>query len=106
MHRLLSGEYEKIPTAFDGLSCYISHTPIFLASVFSFGVVRHGPHSGPRSIGQIKTGTYMVAIHQFIDDRHKDALANKYDPVKTPLRVEVMEDGQVIDITLPKELPD
>jgi len=48
----------------------------------------------------------MVAIHQFIDDRHKDALANKYDPVKTPLRVEVMEDGQVIDITLPKELPD
>jgi len=61
--------------------------------------------TGTYRIGEIKTGTYMVAIHQF-DEHHKDALANKYDPVKTPLRVEVNEEGQVIDIDLPKELPD
>jgi hypothetical protein len=62
--------------------------------------------TGTYRIGEIKTGTYMVAIHQFVDLRHRDALENKFDPVKTPLRVEVTEDGQVIDIDLPKELPD
>jgi hypothetical protein len=61
--------------------------------------------TGTYRIPQIRTGTYLVAIHQF-DERHQDALANKYDPVKTPLRVEVNEDGQVIDINLPKDLPD
>ena len=45
----------------------------------------------------------MVAIHQF-DERHMDSLQNKYDPVKTPLRVDVTDDGQVIDIDLPKDL--
>jgi hypothetical protein len=61
--------------------------------------------TGTYRIPEIRAGRYMVAIHQF-DERHQDALANKYDPVKTPLRVEVTEDGQVIDIDLPKEFPD
>ena len=60
--------------------------------------------TGTYRIPEIRSGRYMVAIHQF-DERHTDALANKYDPVKTPLRVDVDDDGQVIDIDLPKELP-
>ena len=60
--------------------------------------------TGTYRIAEIKSGWYMVAIHQF-DARHMDALQNKYDPVKTPLRYKVSDDGQVIDIDLPKELP-
>lgn len=60
--------------------------------------------TGTYRIAEIKSGRYMVAIHQF-DARHMDALQNKYDPVKTPVRVKVTDDGQVIDIDLPKELP-
>jgi hypothetical protein len=60
--------------------------------------------TGTYRIAEIKSGRYMVAIHQF-DARHMDALQNKYDPVKTPVRVDVTDDGQVIDIDLPKELP-
>jgi len=61
-------------------------------------------NTGTYRIHEIRSGRYMVAIHQF-DERHMDALANRYDPYKTPLRVDVDEDGQVIDIDLPKELP-
>ncbi|HEX3149884.1 MAG TPA: hypothetical protein VHR66_17540 [Gemmataceae bacterium] len=60
--------------------------------------------AGTYRIDEIRAGRYMVAIHQF-DERHGDSLANKYDPVHTPLIVEVEEDGQVIDIDLPKDLP-
>jgi hypothetical protein len=60
--------------------------------------------TGTYRIAEIKAGRYMVAIHQF-DEHHQDGLHNKYDPFKTPLRFEVTEDGQVIDIDLPKELP-
>jgi hypothetical protein len=60
--------------------------------------------AGTFRIPEIKAGRYLVAIHQF-DEHHQDALHNKYDPFKSPLRYEVLEDGQVIDIDLPKELP-
>jgi len=60
--------------------------------------------AGTFRIPQIKAGRYLVAIQQF-DDRHQDALRSKYDPSKSPLRVDVTEDGQVIDIDLPKDLP-
>jgi hypothetical protein len=61
--------------------------------------------AGTYRIAEIPAGRYMVAIHQF-NERHGDALGNKYDPVHTPLIVEVEEDGQVIDIDLPKDLPE
>ena len=60
--------------------------------------------TGTYRIHQIPPGAYLVAIHQF-DEKHMDALHNKYDPAKTALRVEVVEDNQVIDVDLPKELP-
>ena len=53
----------------------------------------------------IRAGTYRVAIHQFVTEHHRDALQNRYDPFKTSLLKEVTEDGQVIDIDLPKDLP-
>jgi hypothetical protein len=56
-------------------------------------------------IPAIRAGRYRVAIHQFVTENHRDALQNKYDPFKTPLVCEVTEDGQVIDIDLPKDLP-
>ncbi len=55
-------------------------------------------------IGEIPAGKYLVAIHQF-EERHRDVLANKYDPHYSPLRFEVTDDNQVINIDLPKELP-
>jgi hypothetical protein len=60
--------------------------------------------SGTYRIPQIKAGRYLVAIQQF-DDRHHDALQSKYDPSHSPLRYEIVEDGQVIDIDLPRDLP-
>ncbi len=60
--------------------------------------------TGAYRIPKIRAGKYTVAIQQF-DERHRDALDSKYDPVKTPLRYEVRESGQVIDIDLPKDLP-
>ena len=60
--------------------------------------------TGTFRVPEIRAGRYLVAIHQF-DDSHVDVLQNKYDPVKTPLVVEVTEDNQVIDIDLPKDLP-
>jgi hypothetical protein len=56
-------------------------------------------------VAALPPGRYRVAIHQFVTENHRDALQNKYDPLKTPLEKEVTEDGQVIDIDLPKDLP-
>ena len=57
--------------------------------------------TGSYTISEIRAGRYLVAIQQF-DERHNDALDSKYDPSKSPLRFDVTEDGQVIDIDLPK----
>jgi len=58
-------------------------------------------NKGTYRISEIPSGRYLVAIQQF-DDKHNDALNSKYDPGKSPLRHDVNEDGQVIDIDLPK----
>jgi hypothetical protein len=60
--------------------------------------------AGTYRVSELKAGKYLVAIHQF-DERHQDALGNKYDPHHSPLRCEVLEDGQVIDFDLPKNNP-
>ena len=60
--------------------------------------------AGTYRIEALPPGKYMVGIYMF-DERHMDALQNKFDPNHTPLRVEVTEDNQVIDIDLPKDLP-
>jgi hypothetical protein len=60
--------------------------------------------AGTYRIEALPPGKYMVGIYMF-DERHMDALQNKFDPNHTPLRVEVTEDNQVIPIDLPKELP-
>lgn len=60
--------------------------------------------AGTYKVTGVKAGRYKVAIQQF-DERHNDALNGKYDPGHTQHVVEVQEDGQVIDIDLPKELP-
>jgi len=57
--------------------------------------------TGSFSLPEIRAGKYLVAIQQF-DGRHRDALNSKYDPTKSPLRFDVTEDGQVIEIDLPK----
>jgi hypothetical protein len=59
---------------------------------------------GTFKLNEIRSGRYKVAIQQF-DEKFNDALNHKYDPAKSPLRYEVTDDGQVIDIDLPKELP-
>jgi hypothetical protein len=60
--------------------------------------------AGTYRIPSIPAGRYLVAVQQF-DDRHRDALQTKFDAYRTPLRFEVVADGQVIDIDLPKDLP-
>ena len=60
--------------------------------------------AGTYRIEALPPGKYMVGIYMF-DEKHMDALQNKYDPNHTPLRVEVTADNQVIDIDLPKDLP-
>jgi hypothetical protein len=60
--------------------------------------------TGTYRIAQIPPGAYLVALHQF-DEKHMDGFQNKLDPVKTTLRVEVVEDNQVIDVDVPKDLP-
>ena len=60
--------------------------------------------TGTYRIAQIPPGAYLVALHQF-DEKHMDAFRNKLDPAKTTLRVEVVEDNQVIDVDVPTELP-
>lgn len=62
------------------------------------------PKTGSFKIDEIRTGKYRVAIQQF-DARHNDALEHAFNPGTTTLRYEVTEDGQVIDIDLPAELP-
>ena len=60
--------------------------------------------TGTYRIDHIPPGAYLVALHQF-DEKHMDGFQNKLDPVKTTIRVEVVEDNQVIDVDVPKELP-
>ena len=60
--------------------------------------------TGTFRVSGIKSGHYRVAIHMF-NERSLDDLQNKYDPNHTPLMYEVTDDGQVLDIDLPKELP-
>jgi hypothetical protein len=59
---------------------------------------------GTYTLDGIPAGKYRVAIQQF-DERHNDALGHSLNPPQTPLRYEVSEDGQVLDIDLPKDLP-
>jgi hypothetical protein len=49
----------------------------------------------------IPPGRYTVAIQQF-DTKHNDAFNKGYDLMRTNVVKEVTEDGQVIDIDLPK----
>jgi hypothetical protein len=60
--------------------------------------------AGTFRIPEIKAGKYLVAVHMF-NDRHLDALRNKFDPNRSTIEVEVTADGQVIDVDLPRELP-
>jgi hypothetical protein len=60
--------------------------------------------TGTYTLPPLPPGKYLVAVHMF-DDRHMDALKNKFDPAHSPLRAEVTEDGQVINIDIPKDLP-
>jgi hypothetical protein len=60
--------------------------------------------TGTYRIAQIPPGAYLVALHQF-DEKHTDGFRNKLDPAKTTIRVEVVEDNQVIDVDVPKDLP-
>ncbi|HVK09799.1 MAG TPA: hypothetical protein VM597_13570 [Gemmataceae bacterium] len=60
--------------------------------------------AGTYRIAALPPGEYLVGIYMF-DERHMDALQNRFDPSHTPLRRTVTEDNQVIDIDLPKDLP-
>ena len=56
----------------------------------------------------IPPGRYKVAVQQFFPDaktNFNDALSGKYDPGHTNLVVEVTQDGQVLDIEVPKTAP-
>ncbi|HJZ54478.1 MAG TPA: hypothetical protein VKE74_05945 [Gemmataceae bacterium] len=55
-------------------------------------------------IAGIPPGKYTVAVQQF-DPKFMDALGGVYDPGHTDIVQEVTQDGQVIDIDLPKERP-
>jgi len=56
--------------------------------------------SGTFRIGEIRPGKYRLAVHLF-DERHMDALGNKFDPGNSPIRGDVAASNQVIDIHLP-----
>lgn len=56
--------------------------------------------SGTFRIGEIRRGKYRLAVHLF-DERHMDALGNKFDPGNSPIRGDVATSNQVIDIHLP-----
>jgi hypothetical protein len=60
--------------------------------------------AGTYRIEALPPGEYLVGIYMF-DERHMDALQNRFDPNHTPVRRTVTEDNQVIDIDLPKDLP-
>jgi hypothetical protein len=60
--------------------------------------------TGTFRVPEIRSGTYLVAIQMF-DEHYTDVLQHKYNPASSPLRVEVTEDNQVVDIDLPKDLP-
>ncbi len=56
-------------------------------------------------ITSIPPGRYKVAVQQFFPDAKtsfNDALGGKYDPGHTDLVLEVTQDGQVLDIEVPK----
>jgi hypothetical protein len=52
------------------------------------------------TVAAIPPGRYKVAVHQF-DPRHKDALRDAYDPVRTTLMFDVPPSGGTIDIDIP-----
>jgi len=60
--------------------------------------------TGTFQVKGIPSGRYRVAIHMF-NEKSMDDLENKYDPSHSPLYYTVSDDGQVLDIDLPKELP-
>jgi hypothetical protein len=60
--------------------------------------------TGTFKVSGIKSGRYRVAIYMF-NAKFLDDLQNKYDPNHTPLEYRVTDDGQVLNIDLPKELP-
>jgi hypothetical protein len=58
---------------------------------------------GIYTISGIPPGEYMVAIQQVDPLPGTDVLGNKYTLAKSPIRKEVTQDGQVIDIDVPKD---
>ena len=59
---------------------------------------------GTYSIAKIPTGTYKVSIQQNANPK-KDLLNFAFDPAHTTLKFEIKQDGQEINIDLPKDLP-
>src|SRR5437016_4677214 len=60
--------------------------------------------TGTYEIAEIPAGKYRIAVQQF-DERHNDAFGGRLDAVRTIFHCEVVEDGQVINIDIPKDLP-
>lgn len=61
--------------------------------------------AGTYSISGIPPGQYLVSIQQTDPIPTHDLLNFAYGPSNSPLRKEVTQNGQVIDIDLPDELP-
>jgi hypothetical protein len=53
----------------------------------------------------LRAGRYRVAVHMF-DERHMDALGNKFDPGNSPLYHTVESNNQVINVDIPSVLPE
>lgn len=58
--------------------------------------------TGEFTLPALPSGRYVVAV-QLFDDKHMDSFGGKYDPGKSPLRYDVTEDNQVIEVVVPKE---
>ena len=60
--------------------------------------------TGAYRIAEIPAGKYRIAVQQF-DEKHNDAFGGRLDAVRTIFHCEVVEDGQVINIDIPQNLP-
>lgn len=60
--------------------------------------------TGTYRIAEIPAGKYRIAVQQF-DEKHNDAFGGRLDAVRSNLHCEVTDDGQVINIDIPKDLP-
>lgn len=59
---------------------------------------------GTFSVAKIPTGTYTVSVQQNANPK-RDLLNFAFDPAHTTLKFDVTQDGQEINIDLPKVLP-